>query len=55
MNQKKTQIRFMNKKQEEWEKRRYGMGNEKDIRSAMAGVDDWKVPWRRRVWKGLRD
>ena len=37
MNQKKTQIRFMNKKQEEWEKRRYGMGNEKEIRLPWPG------------------
>ena len=37
MNQKKTQIRFMNKKQEEWEKRRYRMGNEKDIRLPWPG------------------
>ena len=37
MNQKKTQIRFMDKKQEEWEKRRYRMGNEKDIRLPWPG------------------
>ena len=37
MNQKKTQIRFMNKKQEEWGKRRYGMGNEKEIRLPWPG------------------
>ena len=37
MNQKKTQIRFMNKKQEEWEKRRYRMGNEKEIRLPWPG------------------
>ena len=37
MNQKKIQIRFMNKKQEEWEKRRYGMGNEKEIRLPWPG------------------
>ena len=37
MNQKKIQIRFMNKKQEEWEKRSYGMGNEKEIRLPWPG------------------
>ena len=37
MNQKKIQIRFMNKKQEEWEKRRYRMGNEKEIRLPWPG------------------